>query len=295
MINFGKVMTAMVTPFKADLSVDYKKAEELAIYLAQNGSDSIVVHGTTGESPTLTHEEEYELYRTVKAALKGTSCVVIAGTGSNSTATTINSTKQAEKIGCDGAMIVVPYYNKPSAEGLYQHFKAVADNTGLPLIIYNIPGRTGINMMPETLARVAQIKNYIGVKDAAGNLDQTSSTRAACPKDFLIWSGDDSLTLPMLSVGAVGVISVASHIVGKEISQMVNAYHSGDVKKAVELHLKLLPIFKVLFITSNPTPVKAALAMVKRPVGIPRLPLVEATDKEKDQIRAALKDLGLAK
>jgi len=295
MTDFGKVMTAMVTPFKADLSVDYKKAEELAVYLAQNGSDSIVVHGTTGESPTLTHEEEYELYRAVKAALKGTSCKVIAGTGSNSTATTINSTKQAEKIGCDGAMIVVPYYNKPSPEGLYQHFRAVADNTGLPLIIYNIPGRTGINMMPETLARVAQIKNYIGVKDAAGNLDQTSSTRAACPKDFLIWSGDDSLTLPMLSVGAVGVISVASHIVGKEISQMVNAYHSGDVKKAVRLHLKLLPIFKVLFITSNPTPVKAALAMVERPVGIPRLPLVEATDKEKDQIRAALKDLGLAK
>jgi len=295
MTDFGKVMTAMVTPFKADLSVDYKKAEELAVYLAQNGSDSIVVHGTTGESPTLTHEEEYELYRVVKAALKGASCKVIAGTGSNSTATTINSTKQAEKIGCDGAMIVVPYYNKPSAEGLYQHFRAVADNTGLPLIIYNIPGRTGINMIPETLARVAQIKNYIGVKDAAGNLDQTSATRAACPKDFLIWSGDDSLTLPMLSVGAVGVISVASHIVGKEISQMVNAYHSGDVKKAVELHLKLLPIFKVLFITSNPTPVKAALAMVERPVGIPRLPLVEANENEKEQIRAVLKGLGLAK
>ena len=295
MTDFGKVMTAMVTPFKADLSVDYKKAEELALYLAQNGSDSLVVHGTTGESPTLTHEEEFELYRVVKTALKGTSCKLIAGTGSNSTTTTINSTKQAEKIGCDGAMIVVPYYNKPSAEGLYQHFKAVADNTKLPLIIYNIPGRTGINMMPETLARVAKIKNYIGVKDAAGNLDQTSATRAACPKEFLIWSGDDSLTLPMLSVGAVGVISVASHIAGKEIAQMVNAYHAGDVKKATDLHIKLLPLFKVLFITSNPTPVKAALAMVGKPVGIPRLPLIEATDKEKDQIRSVLKDLGLAK
>lgn len=293
MVDFGKVMTAMVTPFKDDLSVDYKKAEELAVFLANNGSDSLVVHGTTGESPTLTHEEEYELYRVVKAALKGTKCKLIAGTGSNSTATTVASTKQAEKIGCDGAMIVVPYYNKPSAEGLYQHFKAVADATGLPLIIYNIPGRTGINMLPETVARVAQIKNYAGLKDAAGNLDQTSATRAACPERFLIWSGDDSLTLPMLAVGAVGVISVASHIAGKEIAEMVNAYHSGDIARAKELHLKLLPLFKVLFITANPTPVKAALAMVNRPAGIPRLPLIEASDKEKDQIRSVLKGLKL--
>ena len=288
-------MTAMVTPFKDDLTVDYKKAEELAVYLAKNGSESVVIHGTTGESPTLTHDEEYELYRVVKTALYGTGCKVIAGTGSNSTATTISSTKKAEAIGCDGAMLVVPYYNKPSAEGLYQHFKAVADNTGLPMIIYNIPGRTGINMLPETIARVAQIKNYVGIKDAAGSLDQTSSTRAACPKEFLIWSGDDSLTLPMLSVGAVGIISVASHIVGKEISQMVNAFHSGEVKKATELHLKLLPIFKVLFITANPTPVKAAMAMVGMPVGIPRLPLIEANAGEKDQIRSVLKQLGLVK
>ncbi|MFA4967562.1 MAG: 4-hydroxy-tetrahydrodipicolinate synthase [Candidatus Margulisiibacteriota bacterium] len=295
MTDFGKVMTAMVTPFKDDLSVDYKKAEELAVHLANNGSDSVVVHGTTGESPTLTHEEEYELYRVVKSALKGTSCKVIAGTGSNSTATTINSTKQAEKIGCDGAMIVVPYYNRPSQEGLYQHFKAVAQNTSLPLIIYNIPGRTGINLLPETTARIAEIKNYAGLKDAAGNLDQTSATVACCPKRFKIWSGDDSLTLPMLSVGAIGVISVASHIAGKEIAQMVNAYHSGDTKKAMELHLKLLLLFKVLFITSNPTPLKAALAMVGRPVGIPRLPLIEANEKEKEQIRVVLKDLGLIK
>jgi len=293
MVDFGKVMTAMVTPFKDDLSVDYKAAEDLAVYLAGNGSEALVVHGTTGESPTLTHEEEFELYRVVKAALKGTRCKLIAGTGSNSTATTINSTKQAEKIGCDGAMIVVPYYNKPSAEGLYQHFKAVADSTSLPLIIYNIPGRTGINMLPETAARVAQIKNYAGLKDAAGNLDQTSATRAACPERFAIWSGDDSLTLPMLSVGAIGVISVASHIAGKEIAEMVNAYQAGEVARAKELHLKLLPLFKVLFITANPTPVKAALAMVGKPVGIPRLPLIEANEKEKDQIRSVLKGLKL--
>ncbi len=295
MTDFGKVMTAMVTPFKDDLSVDYKMAEELAIYLVRNGSESIVVHGTTGESPTLTHEEEYELYRIVKSALKGTACKVIAGTGSNSTATTISSTKQAEKICCDGAMIVVPYYNKPSAEGLYQHYKAVAESTSLPIIIYNIPGRTGINLMPETAARIASIKNIFGLKDAAGSLDQTSATRQLCPKEFTIWSGDDSLTLPMLSVGALGVISVASHIVGKEIAQMVNAYHAGEVKKAAEIHLRLMPIFKVLFITSNPSPVKYALELIGHPVGKPRLPLVEPAEKEKEQIRSVLKGLGLVK
>jgi 4-hydroxy-tetrahydrodipicolinate synthase len=293
MVNLGKILTAMVTPFKPDLSVDWKRVEEIAGYLAENGSQGLVVHGTTGESPTLTHEEEYELYRVVKKAVGG-KCKIIAGTGSNSTQTTIQSTREAEKIGVDGIMIVVPYYNKPSPEGLYQHYKAIAENSALPIIIYNIPGRTGINMTPETTARLAEIKNIVGLKDAAGNLDQTSATRQLCPADFTIWSGDDSLTLPMLSVGAVGVISVASHIVGKEIAAMVNAYHAGDVKKAAEIHLKLLPIFKVLFITSNPSPVKYALGLIGQPVGLPRLPLVEPGDKEKEQIRKALENFGLA-
>lgn len=292
MRNFGNVLTAMVTPFKSDLSVDWKRAEELAVYLAENGSDGLVVHGTTGESPTLTHEEEYELYRVVKKAVGGR-CKIIAGTGSNSTETTIKSTREAEKIGVDGIMIVVPYYNKPSPEGLYQHFKAVAEKTSLPIIIYNIPGRTGINMSPETTARIAEIKNVIGLKDAAGSLDQTSAARQLCPKDFIIWSGDDSLTLPMLAVGATGIISVASHIAGKEIAQMVAAYRAGDVKKAMEIHLKLLPLFKVLFITSNPSPVKYALELIGQPAGKPRLPLVEPSDTEKEQIRKVLKDLRL--
>lgn len=294
MANLGKVITAMVTPFKPDLSVDFDKAADLALYLANNGSEGIVVHGTTGESPTLTHEEEYELYKVVKKALNG-KAKLIAGTGSNSTATTIKSTLQAEKIGVDGAMIVVPYYNKPSQEGLFQHFKAVAETTSLPLIIYNIPGRTGINMLPETVARLANIKNYVGLKDAAGSLDQTSATIALCPKDFIVWSGDDSLTLPMMAVGAQGIISVASHIAGKEIAEMVKAYHSGNTKKAQELHLRLLPLFKVLFITANPTPVKAALEMIGHSVGIPRLPLIEANDSEKSQIRKVLIDLGYVK
>ncbi|MDD5594218.1 MAG: 4-hydroxy-tetrahydrodipicolinate synthase, partial [Candidatus Margulisbacteria bacterium] len=218
----------------------------------------------------------------------------IAGTGSNSTETTIRSSKEAEKIGVDGLMVVVPYYNKPSQEGLYQHFKKVADNSSLPIIIYNIPGRTGINMTPETTAKLSAIRNIIGLKDAAGNLDQTSATRQLCPKEFTIWSGDDSLTLPMLSVGAVGIISVASHIAGKEISQMVGAYHSGDVKKAKELHLKLMPLFKVLFITSNPSPVKYALELIGQPAGKPRLPLVEPSESEKQQIKKVLQELGLA-
>ena len=292
MVNLGKVLTAMATPFKADMSVDWKRVEELADYLVKNGSEGLVVHGTTGESPTLTHEEEYELYRVVKKAVGG-KCKIIAGTGSNSTETSVKSTREAEKIGVDGIMIVVPYYNKPSPEGLFQHYKTISENTGLPIIIYNIPGRTGINMLPETTARIAGLKNIAGLKYAAGNLDQTSATRQLCPKDFVIWSGDDSLTLPMLSVGAIGVISVASHIVGKEIAQMVNAYHAGDVKKATEIHLKLLPLFKVLFITSNPSPLKYAMELIGQPAGKPRLPLVEPSDKEKEAIKKVLKDLNL--
>lgn len=292
MVNFGNVLTAMVTPFKADLSVDWAGAEKLAQYLAANGSDALVVHGTTGESPTLTHEEEYELYKVVKKAV-GDRCKIIAGTGSNSTDTSIKSTQKAEAVGVDGIMLVVPYYNKPSQEGLYQHFKAVASATSLPIILYNIPGRTGINMTPETTARLAGIKNIIGLKDAAGSLDQTSQTRQLCPKDFIIWSGDDSLTLPMMAVGANGICSVASHVAGKEIAQMVSAFHAGDTKKARELHLKLLPLFKVLFIAPNPAPVKYALELIGHPVGKPRLPLVEPTASEKEQIKKVLQDLRL--
>lgn len=293
MVDLGRVLTAMVTPFKKDLSVDYKKAEEIAKYLVENGSDGLVIHGTTGESPTLTHEEEYELYRVVKKTVSG-KAKVVAGTGSNSTATTIKSTKEAEKIGVDAAMIVVPYYNKPSQEGLYQHYKAAAQSTKLPIIIYNIPGRTGINMLPATVARLAKdFENIVGLKDAAGNPEQTKATRELVPEDFIIWSGDDGMTLPMMKVGAQGVISVASHLVGKEIAQMVSAFQAGDYKKAEEIHDRLMPIFKVLFITANPTPVKAALEMVGRPVGKLRLPLIEANDNEKSQIREVLKGLGI--
>jgi 4-hydroxy-tetrahydrodipicolinate synthase len=291
---FGKVLTAMVTPFKKDMSVDYANAEKLAVYLAENGSEGLVIHGTTGESPTLTHEEEYELYKVVKKAVDK-KAKVVAGTGSNSTATTINSTKKAEEIGVDGAMIVVPYYNKPSQEGLYQHFKAVADNTSLPLIIYNIPGRCVINMAPETVARLSKIKNYVGIKEASGNLDQVSEIRSKTSKQFTIWSGDDSLTLPILSVGGEGVISVASHLVGKEILEMVNTFHSGDIQKALEIHIKLLPLFKVLFITCNPVPVKAALELSGIKVGGTRLPLAGISSEERAKVKKVLEELDLIK
>lgn len=290
---FGNVLTAMVTPFKSDLSMDYAMAEKLAVHLANNGSDGLVLHGTTGESPTLTHEEEYKLYQVVKNALKGTGCKVVAGTGSNSTATTIKSTKKAEEIGVDGAMIVCPYYNKPPQEGLYQHFKAVADNTGLPLIIYNIQGRTGKNIETETIARLAGIKNYVAVKEASGNLDQVAAVRKATPPDFLIYSGDDNLTYPIMERGGIGVISVASHLVGKEIHRLVDLFLQGKKAEAKAIHDRLMPLFDAIFVTTNPIPIKAALEMVGLPVGGLRLPLIEANDQEKQTIEKVLKDLGL--
>jgi 4-hydroxy-tetrahydrodipicolinate synthase len=294
MTGLGMVITAMVTPFKADGSMDYKKAAELAEYLADNGSDGIVVHGTTGESPTLTHEEEYELYRVVKKAVGG-KIKVIAGTGSNSTATSIKSTKEAEKIGVDGIMIVVPYYNKPSQEGMYRHFEAVAKSTKLPIIIYNIQGRTGVNMTADTVARLAKINNIVGIKEASGMLEQVAEIRAKTPINFVIYSGDDDKTLDVLKRGGHGVISVASHIAGKEIKKMCEAFHAGNIEEAEGINQKLAPLFKVLFITSNPTPVKTALAMIGHPVGGLRLPLIETNDSEKEQIRKVLKDLNYIK
>jgi len=292
MTDFGIVLTAMVTPMKPDGSVDYQRAEELAKYLADNGSDGLVVHGTTGESPTLTHEEEYEMYRTVKKAVGGR-VKIIAGTGSNSTAETLEATSHAEKIGVDGVMVVVPYYNKPSQEGMYQHYKAVAGSTKLPIIIYNIQGRTGVNMTADTVARLSKIKNIVGIKEASGILEQTSEIRQKTSKEFMIYSGDDDKTIEIMKRGGCGVISVASHIAGKEIKKMCEAYLSGRVDEAERINSRLSPLFKVLFITTNPTPVKAALAMISQPVGGLRLPLIEANESEKEQIRKVLKDLKL--
>lgn len=282
----------MITPFteKGDLALDI--TGELARFLVETGSDGIVVSGTTGESPALSKEEKIELFSVVKEAV-GEQVAVIAGTGSNNTEDTIQLTKAAERAGVDGIMLVTPYYNKPSQEGLYQHFKAIAEETSLPIILYNVPGRTSVNMLPSTVAKLSEIKNIVAVKEASGNLDQVAEIRKMTPSDFLIYSGDDSLTLPMLAVGGYGVISVASHIAGKLIKQMINCYFDGENKKATDIHLKLYPLFKVLFITTNPVPVKTAVNLMGLKVGLPRLPLVPPTQQEIETIRKVMVELGI--
>jgi 4-hydroxy-tetrahydrodipicolinate synthase len=289
---FGRVLTAMVTPFDDSGAVDYAQAAALARRLADSGSDAIVVAGTTGESPTLTDEEKLRLVRTVKEAV-GTRAKVVAGTGTYDTRHSIHLTQQADAAGADGFLLVNPYYNRPSQDGLYAHFKAVAESTGKPCILYNIPGRTGVNCLPETIARLAQVPNIVAVKEASGSLDQASEVRARTPQTFDIYSGDDSLTLPILAVGGCGVVSVASHLVGPDIQEMIRSYERGDVRRALQIHLRLFPLFKVLFITTNPVPVKAALEISGFRVGAPRLPLVEATAREKEQIAAVLRQLAL--
>ncbi|KRT76542.1 MAG: Dihydrodipicolinate synthase, dihydrodipicolinate synthase [Armatimonadetes bacterium CSP1-3] len=292
MAQFGHVITAMATPFDREERLDYKRATELARWLVDHGSESLVIAGTTGESPTLSDEEKVELFRTVKQAVGGRA-KVIAGTGTYDTAHSIHLSKQAEKAGADGLLLVNPYYNRPSQDGLYAHFRKVAESTSLPVILYNIPGRTGVNCLPETVARLAEVPTIVAIKEATGSLDQASDVRQRTPPEFLIYSGDDSLTLPMLAVGGTGVISVASHLVGNEIGQMIRAFFAGDVRTALQIHMKLWPLFKVLFITTNPVPLKAALRLAGFDVGTPRLPLVQATPKEQEQIRAVLQELSL--
>ncbi|MFZ5651181.1 MAG: 4-hydroxy-tetrahydrodipicolinate synthase [Bacillota bacterium] len=293
MVNdFGRVLTAMITPFNKDMAVDYNVARKLARHLAQSGSDGLVICGTTGESPTLTKEEKIELFRVVVEEVGGQS-VVIAGTGGYSTASSVELTQAAEKVGVDGVMLVCPYYNKPSQEGLYQHFKAIASSTHLPVMLYNIPGRTGVNMLPATVARLAEIPNIIAIKEAAGSIDQVSELRRTLPDSFAIYSGDDSFTLPMLALGAKGIVSVVSHVAGPQIKQMVNAFISGNTTLAAQIHLQLTPIFRGLFITTNPVPVKAAMNILGWQAGVPRLPLVEATAAEKETIKKALAELKL--
>jgi 4-hydroxy-tetrahydrodipicolinate synthase len=292
MAGFGRVITAMVTPMDRTLVVDYDRAAALAKRLVERGSDGLVISGTTGESPTLTDEEKVRLFRTVRDAVGGRAAV-IAGTGTYDTAHSIHLTKEAERAGCDGVLLVNPYYNKPSQEGLYQHFKAVAESTRLPVMLYNIQGRTSVNCEPATVARLAQVPNIVAIKEASGSLDQMSQIRKLTPPEFLLYSGDDSLTLPLLAVGGHGVVSVASHLAGREIREMIDAFVAGDVRRATAIHMRLWPLFKVLFITTNPVPVKAALALAGFDVGGLRLPLVEATSKEREQIAAVLKELAL--
>jgi 4-hydroxy-tetrahydrodipicolinate synthase len=292
MAEFGRLLTAMVTPFDSELGVDYDKAANLAEKLYKSGSDGLVVCGTTGESPTLTAEEKLRLIQVVVDAVGG-KATVLAGTGSNNTAQSVELTEAVQRLGVDGIMLVAPYYNKPSQEGLYQHFSTIAQSSSLPVMIYNIPSRTGVNILPETMARLAEISNIVAIKESSGNLEQVAKLRRMLPKEFTIYSGDDSLTLPIMSVGGHGVVSVASHLVGRRIKDMIEAYVQGKVGVATQINGELLPLFNALFITTNPVPVKLALKLVGSPVGDVRLPLVVASDEETKKIRKTLEQMHL--
>jgi 4-hydroxy-tetrahydrodipicolinate synthase len=289
MKELGRLLTAMVTPFNEKGEVDYEQAKKLAVALINSGSEGLIVVGTTGESPTLVREEELKLFATVKEAIGDRGCVV-AGTGSNSTAEAVEATREAEKIGVDACLLVVPYYNKPTQEGLYQHFKTIARSTSLPCIPYNVPSRTVTNMTAETVVRLSQIDNIIGIKEASGNLEQITHIIRGTGKDFRVWSGNDSDTLPLLDAGGYGIISVASHLVGNQIKEMIYSFLDGKTEKAAEIHRHLLPLVNAMFIVSNPSPVKYALNQIGFNVGNTRLPLVEPDEKSAAVIRETLKN-----
>lgn len=283
-MNFGQVLTAMVTPFDAKGNIDFNQTEILIEYLLDNGTDGLVVAGTTGESPTLTTEEKISLFNHVVKTVNNR-VPVIAGTGSNNTQASIALTKEAERCGVDAIMLVAPYYNKPNQQGLYEHFKTIAMETSLPVMLYNIPGRSIVNITAETTIALSKIDNIVSIKEASGDLDQVSEIIEATNDTFSVYSGDDSMTLPLLSIGGAGVISVASHIIGQEMQQMVNLYNQGDTKGAAKLHRKILPVMKGLFTAPSPSPVKAALRMKGIDSGALRLPLVSISETEERNLK----------
>lgn len=282
-MNFGNILTAMVTPFKESGEIDFDATRQLVNHLIDHGTDGLVVAGTTGESPTLSDDEKLQLIKFVIETVNKR-IPVIAGTGSNNTSASIELTKEAEKAGADGIMLVAPYYNKPSQEGLYQHFKAVAESTKLPVMLYNIPGRSVVNIEPATVIRLSEIPNITSVKEASGDLDAAAEIISNTSDGFTVYSGDDSMTLPMLSIGGDGVVSVASHVIGSEMQDMVQKFKSGDVTGAAELHRHLLPIMKELFAAPSPSPVKEALNHIGVPVGGVRLPLVPLNEQERESL-----------
>ncbi len=287
----GEVITAMVTPMDKDRKVDYNGMAVLAKHLTDNGTDTILVAGTTGESPTLTFEEESELLNSVRSIV-GKSAKIVMGAGSNCTETAINASKKAASAGADVILSVVPYYNKPSQKGMYEHFAAIAKaikNT--PIILYNIPGRTGVNMQPDTVVRLTNdFDNIVAIKQSFPDMDVITELKSKLPSDVAIYCGDDSLTLPMLSLGAYGVISVASHVVGKEVKKMVRAFKEGRTEDALKIHLYLAPLFKKLFMAPNPVPVKYALSKVDIIEDYVRRPLTELSEEEKIEFLKVFKN-----
>ncbi|WP_028392798.1 4-hydroxy-tetrahydrodipicolinate synthase [Bacillus cihuensis] len=287
MINFGRVSTAMVTPFDKKGNIDFAKTTLLINYLIENGTDSLVISGTTGESPTLTSEEKIALLKHVVNVVDKRVPVVM-GTGSYNTYATIELTKKAEENGADAIMLVAPYYSKTNQEGLYQHFKTIAQSTSLPVMVYNIPGRAAVNIAPETIIRLSEIDNIVAVKEASGDLTAMTQIISEVSEDFQLYSGDDGITLPVLAIGGAGVVSVASHIIGNEMQQMIESFFTGNMKDAAKQHQTLLPVFKGLFSAPSPVPVKTALQMKGIDVGSVRLPLVPLTEQERTALSTVI-------
>jgi 4-hydroxy-tetrahydrodipicolinate synthase len=283
------MLTAMVTPMAEDGSVDVEQAKRLATALLESGSDGLVVCGTTGESPTLEFEDERTLFRELLPICRAHDAVLVAGTGSNSTRTAIDASRQAEEIGVDALLLVVPYYNKPSQEGLYQHFRTIAEAVSIPCILYNVPSRTAINMSAETQVRLGRdVANIVGTKEASGDLEQMAAIIEHAPDDFLVWSGDDAVTLPLLAVGGYGVVSVVSHVAGRQVHAMIDAHVAGDHAEAARIHRRLLPLVKSMFLVGNPVPVKYALNQLGFRVGPTRLPLEAPSDEVAAAVRQEL-------
>ena len=293
---FGRLLTAMVTPFNADGSINYEAGADFADWLLANGSDGLVVEGSTGEAATMDMDEKIKFMQTIVARVNGRAKIV-AGAGTNCTASTIDLVKKMEACGVDGVLVVGPYYNKPTQEGYYQHFAAVAKATKLPIIVYNVPGRTGGNIAPETVARLAaDFSNIVAIKEAAGNVAQTAELYRVLPEDFSIYSGDDGLILPFLSVGACGLISVLANVNGNILQQLMQAYSEGRVKDAADLNKVMVPLAKAMFIESNPIPIKAAVTKVTGiEAGAPRLPLTPISAAAEAKLDAALKAAGMIK
>ena len=293
---FGRLLTAIVTPFNADGSINYEAGADFTDWLLANGSDGLVVEGSTGEAATMDMDEKIKFMQTIVARVNGRAKIV-AGAGTNCTASTIDLVKKMEACGVDGVLVVGPYYNKPTQEGYYQHFAAVAKATKLPIIVYNVPGRTGGNIAPETVARLAaDFSNIVAIKEAAGNVAQTAELYRVLPEDFSIYSGDDGLILPFLSVGACGLISVLANVNGNILQQLMQAYSEGRVKDAADLNKVMVPLAKAMFIESNPIPIKAAVTKVTGiNAGAPRLPLTPISAVAEAKLDAALKAAGMIK
>ena len=288
-MEIGRLLTAMVTPFDANGAVDFAQAKRLALALLDSGSDGVVLAGTTGESPTLSHEEKMRLFSEVKEAVDRRGAV-IAGTGTYDTAESVELSREAERLGVDAVLLTCPYYSRPSQEGLYRHFETIARAVSLPCIMYNIPGRTGVNMTAETQIRLSQIDNILGVKEASGDLTQIAQIVGEAREGFLVWSGDDQMTLPVLAIGGYGVISVVSHVAGSQMRQIVQSYLSGNVDESALIHRRLLPLMTVLMTAAgNPPGVKHALNAIGFRVGAPRLPLVEPGAEAAESIMAEVR------